>query len=524
MAPPVSVVQSSALRSFAGHTWQSRASPYARVFRASAIAVAVNVAQALPAPPETQPATQPARAAWPMCGGSPARNAVAPPQPIPARWDLETKENVKWVARLGTQTYGGPVVAGGKVFVGTNNGSELRPGITGDKGCVLCFDEQSGTLLWQATHDKLASGSANDWPEQGVASTPLVDGNRVYYVSNRCALVCADVAGFHDGKNDGPFTDEKYTGAQDADFVWMLDMIGQLGVYPHNLAACSPVGFGDLLFVCTSNGVDEDHEKPPTPDAPSFIAVDKQTGKVVWRRNDPNGRILHGQWSSPAYALIGGQPQVFFAGGDGWCYSFEPATGAPLWKFDLNPKDAVWEAGGGGTKTSIVATPVVCAEKVFLAVGDDPETQRGPGHLYAIDATKRGDVTETARLWHVGGKEFGRTIASVAVADGLAYAVDLDGYLSCFDEKTGQRRWRYDMQAAVWGSPCVVDGKVLLGNADGELVVLRHGPTLKELARNDMRHPIYTTPAVANGVLYVATQRFLYAIQTPEGEHATRGN
>jgi hypothetical protein len=64
----------------------------------------------------------------------------------------------------------------------------------------------------------------------------------------------------------------------------------------------------------------------------------------------------------------------------------------------------------------------------------------------------------------------------------------------------------------------------LLGNADGELVVLQHGPTLKELARNDMRHPIYTTAAVANGVLYIATQRFLYAIQTPEGEHATRGN
>jgi outer membrane protein assembly factor BamB len=116
----------------------------------------------------------------------------------------------------------------------------------------------------------------------------------------------------------------------------------------------------------------------------------------------------------------------------------------------------------------------------------------------------------------VGGKDFGRTIAGVAIADGLLYAVDLDGFLSSFAVKTGERHWRYDMQAAVWGSPCVVDGKVLLGNTDGELVVLQHAPVLQELARNDMRSSIYTTPAVADGVLYVATQRFLYAIRSGE--------
>lgn len=448
-----------------------------------------------------------------MWGGSPSRNAVAPPQRIPTTWDLETRANIKWVARLGTQSYGGPVVAGGKVFVGTNNGSVLRPGIEGDRGCVLCFDEASGKLLWQATHDKLASGAVNDWPEQGVASTPLVDGNRVYYVSNRCELVCADVEGFADGENDGPYKEERYTEPQDADFVWVLDLIGTLGVFPHNLAASSPVGFGDLVFVCTSNGVDEDHERPPAPAAPSFIAVDKKTGKVVWQRNDPGDRILHGQWSSPAYGLVNDRPQVVFGGGDGWCYAFEPATGEPIWKFDLNPKGSVWEVGGGGTKTSIVATPVIYQDRVFLAGGDDPEAARGPGHLHAIDATKRGDVTEAGAIWRVGDKDFGRTTASVVVADGLLYAVDLDGFLSCFDANTGQRHWRHDMQAAVWGSPCVADGKVLLGNADGELVVMQHGPALKELARNDMRHPIYTSVAVANGVLYVATQRFLYAIQ-----------
>lgn len=463
-------------------------------------------------PAGTAPATRPAAGEWPLWGGQPSRNPVSAATGLPHDWDLDTGRGVRWVAPLGTQTYGGPVVAGGRVYVGTNNGGELRPGIAGDKGCVLCLDAATGRLLWQATHDKLASGPPNDWPEQGVASTPCCDGERIYYVSNRCELVCADAAGFHDGENDGPFTAEPHRGAQDADFVWVLDMIAALGVYPHNLAACSPVVAGELVFVCTGNGVDEEHERPPAPQAPSFLAVDKHTGRVVWQRSDPGERILHGQWSSPAWGVIAGRPQVVFGGGDGWCYAFEPQRGELLWKFDLNPPDAVWKIGGLGTRSSIVATPVIAGERVFLAVGDDPESASGPGHLYAIAATGTGDVTESGRVWHLGGRDFGRTIASVAVADGLAYAVDLDGYLSCLDEATGARHWRYDMQAAVWGSPCVADGRVYLGNVDGDLVILRHGRQLEELARHRLRAPIYTTPAVAGGTLYVATRRQLWAL------------
>ncbi|MEW6251224.1 MAG: PQQ-binding-like beta-propeller repeat protein [Planctomycetota bacterium] len=559
---------------------------FSRILGAVFLALAAGQSSA----PRTAPATQPAHD-WPMWGGTPARNPVASAaaagRGLPAEWDVETKQNIKWSAPLGSTSYGGPVVAGGKVLVGTNNAGEYRPHSQGDKGCVLCFDAANGKLLWQATHDKLASGPANDWPEQGIASTPCVDGDRVYYVSNRCELVCADLAGFRDGENDGPYKDEKHTDPEDADFVWILDMIGTLGVFPHNLAACAPVGAAvqnaecriqnaecrkqnpdragdvrDLVFVCTSNGVDEEHAKPPAPDAPSFIAVNKKTGAVVWKRNDPGERIFHGQWSSPAYGVIAGTPQVVFGGGDGWCYAFAPATGELLWKFNLSPAGTQWEPGGAGQATSIVATPVIVTDevaggRVYLAVGDDPENQRGPGHLYAIDATKRGDITESGRIWHFGAGgvavgqveppsasqpvgtypaarpalpsgdkatktagrgDFGRTLSSVAVADGVVYAADLDGFLYCLDAHTGQRIWKYDMQAAVWGSPLVADGKVFLGNADGELVVLEHAPRdtqpkePKELARNDLRSPIYATPAVAGGVLYVLTQKTLYAI------------
>lgn len=472
----------------------------------------------------TASAAPPARGDWPMFGGSPGRNGVSAEIGIPREWDIDTKKNVKWVAPLGSVSYGTPVVAGGKVYVATNNGGEYRPHSKGDKGVLLCLDEQTGKLLWQATHDKLPTGAVNDWPEQGVASNPYVDGDRVYYVSNRCELVCADAEGFHDGENDGPITNEKHAEKQDADFVWILDMMGELGVFPRNLAACSPVGAGDLVFVCTGNGIN-DESNVPAPQAPSFIAVNKNTGKVVWKRNDPGDNILNGQWSSPAYGVIDGKPQVIFGGGDGWCYAFEPLTGKPIWKFNLDPAADVAAGlrpgravttGPRTSRTAIVATPVVCDNKVFLGTGDDPESGDGPGHLYAIDATKTGDITQTGRLWDVGGEDFGRTISNVAIADGLLYAADLSGFLYCLDAKTGKQHWKHDMMAGVWGSPTVLDGKVMLGNTDGELYVLEHGKALKQLALNDMQHAVYTTPVAANGVLYVVTRRFLYAIEQPQ--------
>ena len=144
---------------------------------------------------------------WPMWGGSGDRNMVSGAKNIPLKWDVAKKENIKWTAPLGSQTYGNPVVVDGRLFVGTNNNGNLRPGITGDKGVMVCLDEKTGKFLWQATHDKLPTGRVNDWPEQGICSSPWVDGDRIYYISNRCEIICADALGFLDGENDGPFKD-----------------------------------------------------------------------------------------------------------------------------------------------------------------------------------------------------------------------------------------------------------------------------------------------------------------------------
>jgi len=478
--------------------------------RQMSLSVAVLVASLNVSLPQTRSAD------WPMWGGSADRNMVSSERNIPSEWDVGEGRNIKWVAKLGSYTYGSPVVADGKVYIGTNNSGELRPGIKGDKGVLVCLEEQTGKFLWQATHDKMASGAVNDWPEQGICSGPLVDGDRLYYVSNRCELICADARGFLDGENDGPFTKEKYRDKQDADFIWVLDMYEELKVFPHNLATSSPVGFEDIVFVNTSNGVDEGHGKPPHPDAPDFLAVDKRTGKVLWQGGEPGANVLHGQWSSPACGVIGGQPQAIFAGGDGWCYSYEPKIGKLLWKFDLNPKDSKWEGRGRGVRNSIIATPVIFDDKVFLATGQDPEHGDGPGSLCCIDATKRGDITETGQVWRVGGDDFHRTLSTVAIADDLLYASDLTGYLYCLDAKTGKRHWRFDTFASVWGSPGLIDGKVYLGTEDGEVVVLQHSATMKKLAVNDVQNAMYTAPVAANGVLFIASRRSLYAIGAGE--------
>ena len=135
------------------------------------------------------------------------------------------------------------------MFVGTNNANPRNPEITGDKGILMCFRESDGAFLWQAVTDKLEAGKAVDWPEQGVCSSPAVVGKRLYYVTNRAELVALDTEGFADGKNDGPFQDERLKGPADADVVWKLDMMKELGVRPHNMANSSPAVWEDLVFI-----------------------------------------------------------------------------------------------------------------------------------------------------------------------------------------------------------------------------------------------------------------------------------
>lgn len=447
-----------------------------------------------------------------MFGQTQQRNMVSDETNIPSEWDVESGLNILWTAELGSQTYAGPVIYGGKVFVGTNNEGARNPKITGDQGIIKAFDAKTGEFLWQATHAKLSAGPVNDWPLQGVCSTPAIEGNRLYYTSNRCTVVCLDTEGFRDGKNDGPYTDEEYTSEYDADVIWEFDMMDELDVFPHNLASSSPLIVDDLVYIVTGNGVDEGHVNLPSPFAPSFIALNKHTGELVWESNLPGENVLHGQWGNAAYGVIKGKPQVIFPGGDGWLYSFEPKTGELIWKFNCNPPGTVWQLGGSGTKNNLIAAPVVYNDRVYIGVGQDPEHGEGQGHLYAIDASLTGDITEKGKVWHLGWEEFNRTISTVAIKDGLLYVSDLSGFLYCIDVETGKKYWTYDTYAAIWGSPFVVDGKIYLGDEDGDVAVLKTGKEMELIGEMNMGSAVYTTPNAHDGILYIASRTRLFAI------------
>ena len=451
-------------------------------------------------------ASDPGTGDWPMWGGKADRNMVSNMKGLPTEWDVKTKKNVKWVAQLGSQSYGNPVVADGMVFVGTNNEALRDPKQGGDRGVLMAFRESDGEFMWQHTHPKLESGRANDWPFQGVASSPLVEGEHIYYVSNRGVLWCLDTKGFRDSENDGPFKDEKLTGQTDPDVIWSFDMIEEVGSYPHNLANSSPVTFGDLIFVSTSNGQDESHVHVPSPKAPAIIAINKTTGKLVWEDNSVGDKILHGQWSTPTVGRIGGVDQVISAQGDGWIRGYEALTGKKLWEFDTNPKDSVWPK----TRNEVISTPVIYQDRVYIGNGQDPEHGEGVGHFYAIDATKRGDITESGRIFHFD--KIRRSIATAAIADGLVYIPDFSGFFHCLDAQTGQEYWVHDLTAAVWGSALVADGKIYLGTEDGDVIVMQAGKEKKVLGTFNMGTAVYGTAVPAHNTLFIMNRNQLYAL------------
>ncbi len=613
---------------------------------------------------------------WPMFFGTPYRNNVPEATNIPTDWNIGKfdkesgtwvgQKNIKFTAQLGSQSYGNAVVADGRVYVGTNNsaGYLKRYPYTVDLGCLLCFDEQTGKLLWQHSSEKLPTGRVHDWELQGICCSPYVEGKRAWFVSSRGHVICLDTEGYYDNEDDGPVKSElarifdverpseeddpdNYTPAAaalkegkltdymrseftrvemplpeevalqadpnaknkwtfkatvngserefmiraegprfavykvvtpddklEADTIWSFDMMAELTVSQHNMCSCSVTALGDILFVNTSNGVDETHINIPSPDAPSFMAMDKNTGEVLWTDKSPGTNILHGQWSSPTVAELGGVPQVLFGGGDGYLYSFKADRGEGgkptlLWKFDCNPKTSKWILGGRGTRNNIIGTPVIYDGLVYVAVGQDPEHGEGIGHLWCIDPTKKLDGSDvsaelavkledgkrvpiphkrlqaveeekgelavdnpnSAVVWHFdkadrdlnddGRIDFEetihRTIGTVAIRNDLLYIADYSGLFFCIDAKTGKAHWVYDMFAESWGSPLIVEDKVYIGDADGDIAIFHLSKEPHEpIAEINMDNAVYSTPIVANGVLFITNRSTLFAIHAAE--------
>ena len=221
----------------------------------------------------------------------------------------------------------------------------------------------------------------------------------------------------------------------------------------------------------------------------------------------------------------------------------------------------MWKEGGRGDRAEIIATPVIYDGRVYIATGQDPEYGEGPGlpvvhrpdearrrerenwssiaagkpapprRLSAVDKAAGETVKpnpNSAVVWRYAGfdangdgklefkEAMHRTLGMVAIKDGLLVIADLAGSVHCLDAKTGKLHWTYDMMAAVWGSPLVVDGKIYIGDEDGDMAVFELAPKFKLLAENNMGSAVYSSAVVADNVLYIATRNRLFAIGAKE--------
>ena len=472
---------------------------------------------------------------WPMGGRSQDRNPVSPEPNAPHNWQVKTKReeprNIRWSTPHSGYAFGGPVVANGFVWVGASNvRNPLDPKIADDRGVLACFRESDGKFLYQYTIPRLENRN-HDWPHNGLSGSPIVAGDRLWFITNRREVVCLDIEPLR-------------TGTGSPREVWKCDLVADHKIVPvspmihtHNTIG-SLAMHGDLLFVPTGNGVAVDHpgaSKIKAPQAPSLICLHKDNGALVWKDSSAGERGYGGHHASPLVIEIGGTAQVIHPQADGWVRSLRAETGELLWKFDTNSKDGEWDwfSGKERHKSVVTATPVFLGGKVYFAKGREHEFSSEYGRLFCLDPTKRGDISpeiedgqrgkpnvHSGLVWEftTDGNDRLRlqeTSSSVAVADGLVILPDSSGLVHCFDAKTGRRFWTHELLGTVYGDPLIVDGKIYVGDDDGDVTVWKLSKEKELLAICNCGHSIIAPPVFANGTLFIETMETLYAIRKP---------
>ena len=489
----------------------------------------------------------------PQWGEAWTRNMVSTEKGLPEAFDIKSGEHVKWSAQLGTQTHSTPIVAHGRVYIGTNNGTPRDPKHQGDRGVLMCFDEKSGNFLWQLVVPKREEDPYFDWPESGISSPTTVEGDRVYIVSNRGEVMCLDALGMTNG-NDGPYTNEathfiqrqkvdaqsaktnlstasdeisgSVAGTADADILWLFDLTQGAGIWSHDAAHSSILIHGDYLYLNTGTGVDNTHKRIRTPDAPSLVVLDKRTGRLIARDNEhiaPN--IFHNTWSSPSLANVEGSPLIYFGGGNGILYAFDAtnltrkAAQAPqflrkVWQFDFDPdapKTNVHKYNSNRREgpSNFYGMPVFKDGRIYAAGGGDLWWGKNEAWLKCIDATKKGDA-DSRLVWSYPLQK--HVLSTPAACEGMVFIADCGRKFHCVDSQAGKAFWTHDVEGEVWASPLVADGKVYLGTRSGAFYIFAAEKEKKLLSQTQLEAPVSGTATAANGVVYIATMSHLYAL------------
>jgi outer membrane protein assembly factor BamB len=413
---------------------------------------------------------------WPQWRG-PASQGVSEEKNLPTEWS--STKNIQWKTPIPGRGHSSPIVWGNKIFLTTSVEGPVAPNAKPYKHMlggeefthpdwvgsdhsyafkVLCVDTDRGKVLWERT---AYDGPVFDHRHRRntyASPTPVTDGNYVYAFFGSEGLYCYDFNG---------------------KLVWKQSLGGipQLGMG----AGSSPVLYEGLVIVTA----DQD-----AGDTSYITALDKKTGKQVWKTPRNN----HASWATPVLVKTAKRTELIVSGSE-TIVSYDPATGHEFWTCK-------------GVESHAIPTPVVSGDIAVFSAGSQAK------RAMAIRLGGSGDITDSPNvLWkYAKGTAY---VPSPILYGDYVYLMTDAGLLTCLDVKTGEVKYegsRVPIPAKFMGSPVAFDGKIMLTSEDGDTFVLKAGPKYEVLGTNSLAEPIYASPAISQGKIFVRGEKNLYCI------------
>jgi outer membrane protein assembly factor BamB len=414
---------------------------------------------------------------WPQWRG-PEGSGVSTEKGLPEEWG-EAK-NVRWKTPLPGRGHSSPVVWGKRVYVTTAVEGPVVPGakspvhkiegqewkhpdsIGADRQHtfkVIALDRDTGKVAWEQTAWEGTPFDDRHRKSSYAAATPATDGKMVFAWFGTEGLYAYDVSG---------------------KLAWkfMPGKVGTLGMG----AATSPVLFQNLVIV------QADEEEGKT----SFIVgLDKKTGKEVWR----TPRKVQVSWATPLLVNTGKRTELIASGTES-VISYDPATGKELWR-------------SKGLESNAIPSPVATMGHDMVVVSTGYPAKLA----YAVRLGASGELKDTDIVWKYGkGTAY---VPSPILYGDYIYLLTDKGVMTCLDARTGEVKYeggRVPVPATFTASPVAFDGKILLTSEDGDTFVIKAGPKHEVLRTNSLGEPVYASPAVADGKIFIRGEKNLYAI------------
>lgn len=412
---------------------------------------------------------------WPGWRG-PGGTGVSSESSFPVAWDAS---NIRWKTPIPGRGHSSPIVWNDRIFLTTSIEGEPVPGrekkpehmlgtevfihpdmVSHDRRQtmkVIAVDAPSGEILWERTAYDGPVLDGRHRKSSFASATPVTDGMMVYVNFGTEGLYAYDVDGALKWKAE-------------------LGEIRTLGLG----FATSPVLHGDLVIV----QCDEDNGEK------SFIAAfDKASGKEVWRTSRP----VQSSWATPIIV----NDQLVTAGTE-FTIAYAPATGAELWRTK-------------GVDSNTIPSPVYGHGKIFMTAGYPEKAVLAITPALGSEArsAKEADIAWTYKR----GTAY--VTSPILVGDSLYLSTDR-GILTNLDANTGEIRYeggRVPVPASFTASMVAFGDKILQSSEDGDVFVIQAGPEHKVIATNKLGEPIFASPALANGVIYIRGEQHLYAIR-----------